>query len=39
VESRSHPNEYGMFCDNECGLEVAKKMKEALDSLLGMFEG
>lgn len=33
----THTNEYGMFCDNYCGLEESKKAKEFWDEFIKKF--
>ena len=35
-ERITHSNEWGMFCDNECGLEDSKKAK---DEVMKMIDG
>ncbi len=41
-ERITHSNEFGMFCDNDCGLEESKAAKKVamkmIDDIAKMFE-
>jgi len=36
-ERITHSNEYGMFCDNNCGLEESKAAKQQVESMIQGF--
>ena len=36
-EPITHSNEYGMYCENKCGIEDDKKAKEKIEKIFKRF--
>ena len=34
----THSNEFGMFCEDNCGLQESKEAKKVVMSMLGQFD-